>query len=174
MPLAQWVTGGVGLWQSMLEAVGGLWAALPEVLPDTFVRWHPAPSAPAAGTAASWTPGTRREGFTPTEVWRNSGRVLTSRRLSEERTYGTLLTELAEEEESRPGATQQRSCLRRQDARTALTLNAGDDGREAQTLCVAALPALAYLLPFDTGCVAEAVVSRAIAEDTTAGAGLEY
>ena len=30
---------------------------------------------------------------------------------------GTLLMELAEEEESRPGTTQQRSCVRRQDAR---------------------------------------------------------
>ena len=37
----------------------------------------------------------------------------------------TLLTEPAKEEESRPGATQQRSCVRRQTARTARTLIAG-------------------------------------------------
>ena len=35
----------------------------------------PTLSAPAAGTAASWTPGTLPAGFTPAEVWRNSGQV---------------------------------------------------------------------------------------------------
>ena len=77
------------------------------------------------GSAVSRLPGTLLEGFTPTEVWRNSRRVLTSRRLTEERRDGTLLTELAEEEESRPGATQHRRCVRRQDARIPLRLPAG-------------------------------------------------
>ena len=35
----------------------------------------PTLSAPAAGTAASRLPGTLLAGFTPAEVWRNSGRV---------------------------------------------------------------------------------------------------
>lgn len=35
----------------------------------------PTLSAPAAGTTASWTPGTLPAGFTPAEVWRNSGQV---------------------------------------------------------------------------------------------------
>jgi len=35
----------------------------------------PTLSAPAAGTAASWLPGTLPAGFTPAEVWRNSGQV---------------------------------------------------------------------------------------------------
>ena len=34
-----------------------------------------ASSAPAAGTAASWLPGTLLAGFIPAEVWRNSGQV---------------------------------------------------------------------------------------------------
>ena len=32
-------------------------------------------SAPTAGTAVSWLPGTLPAGFTPAEVWRNSGQV---------------------------------------------------------------------------------------------------
>jgi hypothetical protein len=32
-------------------------------------------SAPTAGTAVSWAPGTLLAGFTPAEVWRNSDQV---------------------------------------------------------------------------------------------------
>ena len=35
----------------------------------------PTLSAPAGGTPASWLPGTLPAGFTPAEVWRNSGQV---------------------------------------------------------------------------------------------------
>ena len=35
----------------------------------------PALSAPTAGTAVSWAPGTLLAGFTPAEVWRNSDQV---------------------------------------------------------------------------------------------------
>ena len=83
----------------------------------------------------------------------------------------TLLTEPAEEEESRHGTTQQRSCVRRQDARTARTLNAGDDGREAQTLCVAALCAHEYPLTHTQG-KERMMWSPEPAEETTSGAGL--
>ena len=85
----------------------------------------------------------------------------------------TLLTELAEEEESRPGTTQQRSCVRRQDARTARTLNAGDDGREALRLCVVALCAPEHFPTDDSKKGADAVVSGACGgDDCGSGAGV--
>lgn len=85
----------------------------------------PTLSAPAAGTAASCLPGTLLAGFFPAEVWRNSRQVLTRRSRTAEWRDGTLLPEPAEEEESRPGTTQQRSCVRRRTACTALRLPAG-------------------------------------------------
>ena len=85
----------------------------------------------------------------------------------------TLLTELAEEEESRPGTTQQRSCVRRQDARTARTLNAGDAVREALWLYVAALCAHEYCRLLLSENVAEVVVSGACGgDDNWSGAGI--
>ena len=114
-----------------------------------YAAWHcgsgavcgglvPTLSAPAAGTAASRLPGTLLAGFTPAEVWRNSGRVWPRRSRTEERSgvseAGGLSDCLAYGER----ATQHRRCLRRQDARAARTLNAGDDGREALRLCVVA------------------------------------
>ena len=82
-------------------------------------------SAPAAGTAAPCLPGTLLAGFFPAEVWRNSRQVLTRRSRTAEWRGGTLLPEPAEEEESRPGTTQHRRCVRRRTARTALRLPAG-------------------------------------------------
>ena len=52
------------------------------------------------------------------------------------------------------GATQQRSCVRRQDARIPSTLKSSDAGRTALTVFGAALPAHAYLHTFIAGHVA--------------------
>ena len=70
------------------------------------------------------------------------------------------------------GATQQRSCVRRQDARRPRTLKASDALRTALTVLGAALSARAHLHTFLTGKVAEAVVSVGLSPETTAGAGL--
>ena len=66
------------------------WAGTAHLLERRYsvdgVAWHYRPgavcgrfiltlSAPTAGTAVSWLPGTLPAGFTPAEVWRNSGQV---------------------------------------------------------------------------------------------------
>ena len=48
---------------------------LPKLSPCAFEGTHPALSAPAAGTAASWLPGTLLAGLFPADVWRNSSQV---------------------------------------------------------------------------------------------------
>ena len=77
------------------------------------------------------------------------------------------------EEESRPGTTQQRSCLRRQDARILQTVGASDADGILMTVLGAALSAHEYHNTFDTGHVAEIVVRSACGASTTVGAGLE-
>ena len=58
------MTGGVECVQARLA-----------VLTAALCGGWPASSAPTAGTAASWLPGTLLAGFIPAEVWRNSGQV---------------------------------------------------------------------------------------------------
>lgn len=106
------------------------------------------------------------------EVWRNSGRVWPRRSRTEERSgvseAGGLSDCLAYGER----ATQHRRCVRRQDARAARTLNAGDDGREALMVFGAALCAHEHHLSLLLKNVAEVVVSEACeGDDNWSGAG---
>ena len=79
----------------------------------------PTMSAPAAGTAASWAPDTRRTGFIPAAVWRNSVQVEQAEGLPRSGGSKSGVAGPAGHTAFDDGATQQRSCGRRQDARTA-------------------------------------------------------
>lgn len=91
----------------------------------------PTMSAPAAGTAASWTPDTRRTGFIPAAVWRNSGQVEQAVGLPRSGGSKSGVAGLAGHTAFADGATQQRSCGRRQDARTAKKAESEEKPRHA-------------------------------------------
>ncbi len=99
------MTGGVGCVQARLTvltaALCGGWAAS---------------SAPAAGTAASWLPGTLLAGFIPAEVWGNSGQVKLYLGGTVTKVVWRALTDTRPLAPGRPRA----KLLRRRTARTAL------------------------------------------------------
>ena len=77
-------------------------------------------SVPAAGTAASWLPGTLLAGFTPAEVWRNSGQVRRRRSRTLEERCQRWAGQLVWTADLWCRADPQLRCIRRQDARGAL------------------------------------------------------
>ena len=90
----------------------------------------PTLSAPAAGTAASWLPGTLLTGFTPEEVWRNSGQVKLYLGGTVTKAVWQTCSDTRPLAPGRPRAKR----LRRQTARIALRLPARDALRILMTV----------------------------------------